>query len=212
MEVWWTLVQYGFHFNAKRCTGCKTCMLSCKDYHDLPPIISFRQVYEYTGGSWEQDKRGLWANDCFAYYVSVSCNHCVQPECTRVCPTGAMHKDDMGFVSVDNERCVGCGYCAFACPYKAPKVDRKEGHSSKCDGCKERVRQSLEPICVESCPLRALDFGLIETLYEKYGTVASIEPLADATQTHPSLVITEPRHSARSENGEGSVANYHEIV
>ena len=57
----------------------------------------------------------------------------------EVCPTGAMGKNELGLVSVDEHRCIGCGYCALSCPYHAPKVDRTVGHSVKCDGCSQRA-------------------------------------------------------------------------
>ena len=101
--------QFGFYFNAKRCTGCKTCMLACKDYRNLDASVSFRQVYEFVGGSWSKDERGCWAQDCFAFYVSSACNHCASPACMEVCPTGAMGKNELGLVSVDEHRCIGCG-------------------------------------------------------------------------------------------------------
>lgn len=94
-------MQYGFYFNGRRCTGCKTCVLACKDLHDLPSSIAFRQVYEYGGGSWRRQPDGTVTQDTFCYYVSVACNHCGNPACVRVCPTGAMHKDERGLVSVD---------------------------------------------------------------------------------------------------------------
>ena len=138
--------QVGFYFNAKRCTGCKTCVLACKDYRDLDASVSFRQVYEVAHGSWAQDDRGCWAHDCFAFYVSCACNHCSSPACMEVCPTGAMGKNELGLVSVDERRCIGCGYCALSCPYHAPKVDRAVGHSVKCDGCFDRVADGGKPI------------------------------------------------------------------
>ena len=150
-------MQYGFYFNGRRCTGCKTCVLACKDLHDLPSSIAFRQVYEYGGGSWRRQPDGTVTQDTFCYYVSVACNHCGNPACVRVCPTGAMHKDERGLVSVDAARCIGCGYCALSCPYRAPKVDRDAGRSVKCDGCTRRVAEGGAPVCVEACPLRALD-------------------------------------------------------
>lgn len=137
--------QFGFYFNAKRCTGCKTCMLACKDYRNLDASVSFRQVYEFVGGSWSKDERGCWAQDCFAFYVSSACNHCASPACMEVCPTGAMGKNELGLVSVDEHRCIGCGYCALSCPYHAPKVDRTVGHSVKCDGCSQRAREGSAP-------------------------------------------------------------------
>ena len=117
-------MQYGFHFNGRRCTGCKTCVLACKDFHDLPSDIAFRQVYEYGGGTWRRADDGTLIQDTFAYHLSAACNHCGNAACVRVCPTGAMHKDERGLVRVDADRCIGCGYCALSCPYRAPKVDR----------------------------------------------------------------------------------------
>lgn len=185
-------------------------MLACKDYHDLPSSISFRQVYEYGGGTWKQDDRGLWTQDCFCYYVSVACNHCSDPECTKVCPTGAMHKGEGGLVSVDRKKCIGCGYCALSCPYRAPKVDREQGFSVKCDGCETRVAEGKAPVCVEACPLRALDFGDIAELREQYGFEADVAPLPPSDATHPNLSITLPHSVSRS--GEGTIGNSREIV
>lgn len=83
--------QYGFFIDSSRCTGCKTCELACKDYKDLTPEVSFRRIYEYAGGDWQEDN-GVWHQNVFAYYLSISCNHCEDPACTKVCPSGAMHK------------------------------------------------------------------------------------------------------------------------
>ena len=209
-------MQYGFFFDARRCTGCKTCVLACKDYRDLPAGIAFRQVYEYVGGSWDKGGDGLWRSDAYAYFVSSACNHCARPVCVQVCPTGAMHKDERtGLVSVDERRCIGCGYCALACPYRAPKVDRELGHSVKCDGCADRVAAGLAPVCVEACPLRALEFGDIGELRAEHGDACDLEPLPPSTATSPSLVVRPPRRVPGDGSGatpRGSVANVREIV
>lgn len=208
-------MQYGFYFNGRRCTGCKTCAMACKDFHDLPPEISFRQVYEYGGGAWRREADGTLSQDTFAYNVSVACNHCGNPACVRVCPTGAMHKDERGLVSVDGARCIGCGYCALSCPYRAPKVDREAGRSAKCDGCTNRVAAGQMPVCVEACPLRALDFGPADELRERYGDETDLPPLPDAVATAPNLVLTPPTcYEADPEHvrAEGHVLNIREIV
>ncbi|EAB8791385.1 dimethylsulfoxide reductase subunit B, partial [Salmonella enterica subsp. enterica] len=168
--------QYGFYIDSSRCTGCKTCELACKDFKNLSPEVNFRRIYEYAGGDWtEQD--GVYQQNVFAYYLSISCNHCDDPACAKVCPSGAMHKREDGFVVVNEEVCIGCRYCHMACPYGAPQFDEVKGHMTKCDGCYERVAEGKKPICVESCPLRALDMGPIEELRAKYGTLAEIAPL-----------------------------------
>ena len=98
--------QYGFFIDSSRCTGCKTCELACKDFKDLGPEVSFRRIYEYAGGDWQEDN-GVWHQNVFAYYLSISCNHCDDPACTKVCPSGAMHKREDGFVVVDEDVCIG---------------------------------------------------------------------------------------------------------
>ena len=201
--------QFGFYFNAKRCTGCKTCMLACKDYRNLDASVSFRQVYEFVGGSWSKDERGCWAQDCFAF------NHCASPACMEVCPTGAMGKNELGLVSVDEHRCIGCGYCALSCPYHAPKVDRTVGHSVKCDGCSQRAREGSAPVCVEACPLRALEFGPISDLRARHGRVADMPPLPDSSKTAPNLVLSLPVRLEEDESrvlAEGAVCNIRELV
>ena len=85
--------------------------------------MAFRMVIDYEGGSWQPDVDGTFSQDAFAYHVSISCNHCNNPVCTRVCPTGAMHKDELGLVWPDATKCIGCGYCTMACPYHAPHID-----------------------------------------------------------------------------------------
>lgn len=138
---------------------------------------------------------GTVTQDTFCYYVSVACNHCGNPACVRVCPTGAMHKGRARARVGGRGRCIGCGYCALSCPYRAPKVDRDAGRSVKCDGCTRRVAEGGAPVCVEACPLRALDFGPIDELREKYGAVADVPPLPDATRhlPEPGAHATGPR-------------------
>ena len=111
------MAQYGFHFDSSRCTGCKTCELVCKDYHDLGPAILFRRIYDYEGGTWTKTKEDAWEKTAFNYHVSISCNHCDSPACVENCPTGAMQKDEAtGLVNTDPNVCIGCGTCRNSCP------------------------------------------------------------------------------------------------
>ena len=81
----------GFAFDQSACNGCKACQLACKDKHSLPIGVKWRRVVEYTGGTWSQDGDTSTPN-VFSYYTSISCNHCADPICMRVCPTTAMSK------------------------------------------------------------------------------------------------------------------------
>lgn len=203
--------QYGFYFDASRCTGCKTCELACKDYKDLDENVNFRRIYEYVGGSWSEQPNGAWQQNVYTYYTSIACNHCDKPACVEVCPTGAMHKTPDGFVKVKEDVCIGCRYCSMACPYDAPQYDARKGHMTKCDGCHDRVLAGQKPICVESCPLRALDFAPIEELREKYGNLGEIAPLPAATYTRPNLVIKPNRHAKPSGDRTGKISNIREV-
>ncbi|MGL9723962.1 DMSO/selenate family reductase complex B subunit [Sodalis sp. (in: enterobacteria)] len=202
--------QYGFYVDSERCTGCKTCELACKDYKNLSPQVSFRRIYEYAGGDWQQDGDSYHQN-VFAYYLSIACNHCEDPACVKVCPSGAMHKGEDGFVVVNEEICIGCRYCHMACPYGAPKFDANKGHMTKCDGCHERVAVGQKPICVDSCPLRALDLAPIDQLRAKYGQLAEVAPLPPARFTRPNLVLKANSNSRPVGDTTGYLANPREV-
>ncbi|NPD30657.1 dimethylsulfoxide reductase subunit B [Eggerthellaceae bacterium zg-1084] len=206
------MTQYGFYLDTTRCTGCRTCEIACRDYKDVNPDIAYRKVYDYEGGAWSAAEDGTYTSTAFVYHLSMSCNHCERPTCVSVCPTGAMHKDAAsGLVSVDEGICIGCGYCHMACPYNAPKVDREKGHSVKCNGCSERVEQGKAPICVEACPLRALEFGSVEDM-AKRGKVAAIAPLPEPTYTDPHFFVRQAPDVRPAGTFDGMVANVTEVM
>ena len=184
--------QLGFYIDITKCTGCKTCVVACEDKNDLEPGRNFRTVHAYEEGSWRQDRAtGAWHQDVFHGYVSVSCNHCDDPACVKVCPTKAhaKHPELGGLVLIDRQKCIGCGACMAACPYHAPKLDRKARKMTKCDACLDRISKGGKPVCVEACTQRALDFGWIDELRAKYGEGAHIVPLPSPAKTKPNLVV-----------------------
>lgn len=206
------MTQYAFYFDSSRCTGCRTCEMACKDYNDTTTEFNYRKVYDYEGGEWTTNEDGSCTCTAFVYHVSLGCQHCDDPACTHVCPTGAMHKDpETGLVSVDADKCIGCGYCHMACPYNVPEVDRSQGHSVKCDGCADRVAAGKNPMCVDACPLRALDFGPVEEI-SKLGERASIAPLPDPSLTNPNLYVKACKDAQASAEGTGKVVNTLEVM
>lgn len=185
--------QLGFFIDVAKCTGCKTCAVSCKDKNNLTVGRNFRRVTEYAGGQWKEVD-GAWTQDVYAYYTSISCNHCEDPACVKVCPTGAHAKRESdGLVLINTEDCIGCKKCARACPYGAPQFDKENKVMTKCDACVDRLAMGLNPTCVDSCPQRAIEFGELAALRAKYGDLAAIAPLPAAEKTRPSLVIRAPR-------------------
>ncbi len=182
--------QLGFAFDQGRCIGCRTCQLSCKDYKDAKIGVNFRRVYEYEGGNWQQDKNGVVRAEIFAAYVSMACNHCDNPACMRVCPTKAIIKhEDTGIVEILQDQCIGCDSCAQVCPYGAPQHVLGTEKYDKCNLCKERLEVGKQPICVESCPSRALKFGEIDTLRNEHGDMAGVAPFIDPNFTKPNFTV-----------------------
>ncbi len=154
---------YAFTFDASSCTGCKACQVACKDKNNLPTGVLWRRVYEVTGGTWiDVGAPGVWQTDVFAYNLSIACNHCVHPKCAGVCPVDAYVVRDDGIVYIDETKCMGCGYCSWACPYAAPQYSPDLRHMTKCNFCFDNVDAGLPPACVAACPMRVLDFTTVD--------------------------------------------------
>jgi anaerobic dimethyl sulfoxide reductase subunit B len=185
------LAQLGFYINQSLCTGCKACSVSCKDKNNLDVGINFRRVYSYENGSFiHQQSKGLVQN-VQAYYYSIACNHCTNPKCIPSCPTGAITKNkESGVVTIDQKVCQGAQLCVKACPYGAPQYNSKEFKSDKCDFCMNLQEKGEEPVCVSTCPMRAIEFGPVEKLRKKYGSISQIKGMPKASITHPNIVIT----------------------
>ncbi|WP_028769394.1 DMSO/selenate family reductase complex B subunit [Shewanella fidelis] len=205
--------QYGFYVDTSKCTGCKACHVSCKDRKDLPVGVNWRRVYEYGGGQWATNADGSFEQNVYSYYASIGCNHCSEPVCVKACPTGAMHKRrEDGLVHVTTELCIGCNSCAKACPYDAPQLDPDRKVMTKCDGCFERLAEGKNPSCVDSCPLRAIDFDTMENLIAKYGDGdGHIAPLPPESITSPNLIIKANKHGQPAAGGQGEILNFAEV-
>ncbi|STI46628.1 anaerobic dimethyl sulfoxide reductase subunit B [Escherichia coli] len=111
----------------------------------------------------------------------------------------------------DEDVCIGCRYCHMACPYGAPQYNAEKGHMTKWHGCYSRVAEGKQPICVESCPLRALEFGPIEELRQKHGTLAAVAPLRARHFTKPNIVIKPNANSRPTGDTTGYLANPEEV-
>jgi anaerobic dimethyl sulfoxide reductase subunit B (iron-sulfur subunit) len=204
--------QKAFYFNSGLCIGCKACQTACVDKNDLPLGVLWRRVFEYGGGSWMQLNRTAVPNNVFLYHVSTSCQHCQHPLCMEVCPAAAISKRPDGIVLIDPNKCLGCRYCEWACPYGAPQFNEAAGVMTKCNFCYDLQDQGFNPACVDACVMRCLDFGDIDELRQKYGDFGAIEPLPSDDITNPSLVITPHRHAQRSGEGVGVIVNLSEEV
>jgi anaerobic dimethyl sulfoxide reductase subunit B len=202
--------QLAFFFDASACSGCKTCQVACKDKHNSPLGIRWRRVYEVSGGEWVQEGKA-WKQDIFSWHVSMACNHCIDPICMKSCPNKAITKNDQGLVLIDPDKCMGCRYCEWTCPYGALQFDEHRRVMTKCDFCADYLAQGKMPSCVAACPMRVLDFGELEILREKYGSENEVFPLPQKRFTDPALVIKP--HPARNKTGEHKplIANIEEV-
>lgn len=182
------MTQYSFFFDQSRCSGCQACSVACKNWHRLPPgPLKYLKVYEYDKGSFP---------DVNVHFQWVPCYHCEAPSCVTTCPTDALYKEaKYGAVLIDAEKCSGCRLCYDSCPYGAPvfENDEVECTAQKCDMCIDRLERGEQPICVMACPTRALDFGQLSELANRYGERRDLEDMPDSQTTRPSIVFKARR-------------------
>lgn len=177
-------MQMAFHFNQQRCTACYTCVVACKDWYDIPAGPRARR--------WVSTIEEGKFPDVDVNNISLSCVHCQNPSCISACPTGAIKKRESdGVVYADKDECLtNCMICKDACPYDVPRFD--EGGNSSielCDFCKDRLDDGKQPICVEACPMRALDCGPLREMESKHGTKRDAKGFVYSEENHPSIVF-----------------------
>jgi anaerobic dimethyl sulfoxide reductase subunit B (iron-sulfur subunit) len=179
-------MQLAFYFDQTRCIGCYTCVVACKDWHDVPAgPASWRRVITIERGKYPEP---------FVAFLSTSCYHCAGPACIPACPVSAISKrEEDGTVVVDKEACLGkdgCGLCLEACPYEAPQFgDEEDAKVQMCDFCLDRWAEGKQPICVAGCPTRALDAGLIEEMEAKYGKTHEAVGFTYDDKLRPSVIF-----------------------
>jgi Fe-S-cluster-containing dehydrogenase component len=180
-------MNWGMVIDLKKCIGCYSCMITCKQEHFLPPGIFWTRVLSTEVGEYPHVANRVYP---------VLCNHCKEAVCVKVCPAGATTRRADGLVDIDYEKCVGCRYCVIACPYQQRTFhSRKEkgyfpgqgltelekigevlsplpsGIVVKCNFCKEKIDRAIRkglapgrdreatPACAVNCPVKARQFG-----------------------------------------------------
>jgi Fe-S-cluster-containing dehydrogenase component len=171
------MARYGMVIDLKRCYGCYSCVMACKQANCTPPGVFWSRVLRGEMGEFPNSVRQA---------LPVLCMQCEEPDCMKVCPTGATYQTEDKIIRVDKDKCIGCKYCMMACPYGArytvpeyksyfpeglPISDYEKhcmqvwnekrgcGVATKCDFCIDRRAEGKEPACVQSCPAKARVFG-----------------------------------------------------
>jgi DMSO reductase iron-sulfur subunit len=145
--------QYRFHFDMTRCIGCKCCVVACNEQNGNPADILWRRVGEIEGGTYPATHR---------HYLSVGCNHCLEPTCMTGCPVDAYSKDPItGIVRHSADACIGCQYCTWNCSYGVPQYNPERGVVGKCDMCYGRLMRGQGPACASACPESAIEIELV---------------------------------------------------
>ena len=145
----------GFIFDLNKCVGCEACVVACQiENHELQGE-SWRSISTFN--SFQHPALPL-------FHFSLACNHCDDPLCLTGCPTNAFSMDPIHHtIDHNQDRCIGCRYCTWTCPYDAPKYVTAKGTIEKCTLCKERIVGGQKPNCSSLCPTGALAFGEIES-------------------------------------------------
>lgn len=144
-----------FVFDPERCTGCEACRIACGiengDGAESIWDTGWRSVQTFNPG-----RHPALPTE----HLSLACNHCETPACMLGCPAAAYRRDETtGAVLLDPDKCIGCHYCSWVCPYDAPRYDESSGTMSKCTFCNHRLEVGLEPACIDACPTTALTLG-----------------------------------------------------
>ena len=177
------MTHWGMVVDLRKCVGCQTCTIACKQTNDTPPAIFWRWVADCEVGQYPTVQR---------VFLPMGCQHCADAPCFEVCPTSATYRRTDGIVDIHYNLCIGCGYCIVACPYLARNIIFEQtpyfaagpippettlarpdrvGVCTKCNFCLPMVDAGLKqglkpgvdpeatPTCVASCIANALHFG-----------------------------------------------------
>ena len=170
-----------FFCDENRCIECFACSVGCAEAHELPSGISRRKVITLYDGIEGKETS-----------MSIACMHCTDAPCSQVCPVDCFYIREDGIVLHDKQKCIGCGYCLYACPFGAPQFPRDgafgaKGAMDKCTMCaggpletnseKERhlygfnrIAEGKVPLCAAVCSTNALlvgDAQEVSAMYRK---------------------------------------------
>lgn len=148
----------GMLIDLTRCSGCNSCALACKAANRMPAPETVPTKLDSTALTFVQDCQVSCGD---TVHVKRQCMQCVHPGCVSACTVGALRKTPEGPVVYDADKCIGCRYCQYACPFGVPTYEWNNplGLIAKCQMCVKRQDAGELPACVSACPNGALRFG-----------------------------------------------------
>jgi formate dehydrogenase iron-sulfur subunit len=168
----------GFFTDTSICIGCKACEVACKEWNGVPDTDaswsgnSYDNTMALGANSWRHvafvERPRPDTGDGVQWLMSSDvCKHCTQAACLEVCPTGAIFRSEYGTVVVQDDICIGCGYCVSACPFGVLERRQDDGRAFKCTLCYDRLKVGEQPACAKACPTASIQFGPLEELKER---------------------------------------------
>jgi formate dehydrogenase beta subunit len=156
----------GMLYDATICIGCNACTSACRAWNKTKPETDARLLYdaprELSADTWTLIQL-YKENDQEYSFVKRQCMHCIDPACVSGCPVTALEKSETGAVTYDPDRCIGCRYCMYTCPFHVPRFQWDVAQMpvvAKCTLCNDRITQGIGgPNCAEKCPTGALTWG-----------------------------------------------------
>ncbi len=177
-------MQHGFHFDAALCIKCHACEIACKSWNEVEVGPRWREVVKIESGTFPNVQ---------SMNVSMACMHCGDAPCQSACPVNAISKRaEDGIVMVDQDKCIGCGFCAWACPFNAPQLSATAGKMEKCNFCQTPGLErpvGLPRACEEVCPTGAIKSGSMVELAKAGRERAATKLAAASQQGVPGLMI-----------------------
>ncbi|MDH3582230.1 MAG: 4Fe-4S dicluster domain-containing protein [Hyphomicrobiales bacterium] len=178
-------MQHGFYFDKDLCVKCHACEIACKTWNEVEVGPRWREVVKIESGEFPDVK---------AMNVSMACMHCGDAPCRTACPVGAITKRaEDGIVVVDQNTCIGCGFCAWACPFSAPQLTSASGKMQKCNFCQTPGNErplDMPRACEEVCPTGAIKSGMLAQMAQQNRTQVAAKLGANAgMQGFPGVVV-----------------------
>lgn len=187
------MAQKGWLLDLGKCIGCESCTIACKSEMNTPPQASPLKLKQsrleapvHTSYRWVVFQNGGAYPNPTLTFVTSSCNHCESPACIASCPVNAISKRQSdGVVLIDQDKCIGCQYCVWACPYGAPQWNDNTRKVEKCTFCSHKLEKGLQPACVTTCVGRAL--SMVEDFDHNLAGENRPDGFANPQLTRPSI-------------------------